>query len=110
MRIKNDSHLDYIRNLPCAICGDNIATEAAHIRAAYKPLAKPITGMGIKPADCYTLPLCSRHHREQHQIGEATFWDNYHIGINGAVMIAQALYCHSGDHERGEEIVSWWRR
>ncbi len=30
-------------------------------------------GTGLKPSDCYALPLCDRCHREAHQYGERTF-------------------------------------
>tara|TARA_R110002020_G_scaffold470280_1_gene696000 strand:- start:706 stop:876 length:171 start_codon:yes stop_codon:yes gene_type:complete len=29
--------------------------------------------MGVKPSDTYAIPLCSWHHREQHNIGEKQF-------------------------------------
>ena len=102
MRKKCESHLEYIRNLPCLVCGDDISTEAAHVRRADARAAKKITGTGIKPNDCWTVPLCSRHHRRQHEIGEAQFWDQW--GID-PVFKAMALWIHSGDLEAGEEIV-----
>jgi hypothetical protein len=103
MRIKDETHLDFIRGLPCVICHDNTTTEAAHVRMPMLRAAKKITGIGIKPNDCWTVPLCSRHHRRQHEIGsESKFWGDY--GIN-PVEIAAFLYCATGDPEAGEEIV-----
>ena len=69
------NHLDFIRGLPCLICLDNTSTEAAHVRMADNRAAKPITGVGRKPPDMWTVPLCGRHHRMQHAGGEAKFWD-----------------------------------
>lgn len=37
-------------------------------------------GMGLKPADRFTVPGCNRCHRRQHDMGERTFWDE--IGID----------------------------
>ena len=100
-------HLDYIRGLPCCICGNNIETEAAHIRMRDPRVGKQSPGIGRKPSDEFVIPLCSRHHHEQHRFGERNFWE--HIGIN-PVPIAMALYRVSGDNEAGEQIVQEARR
>ena len=61
-------------------------------------------GVGAKPDDKYTLPMCGRHHREQHVAGdEREFWKN--LGID-PIKITLVLYAVSGDHERGCEIVA----
>ena len=78
-RQKDARHLDFIRSLPCTICGDNTNTEAAHIRTANIGHGKPHTGMAEKPADKWTLPLCGRHHRQQHEMNEMRFWKMYGI-------------------------------
>ena len=79
-RQKNEKHLNYIRSLPCCICG-GIDTEAAHIRIQSLEYGKRPTGMQEKSSDKWALPLCNRHHREQHDCGdELKFWD-FH-GIN----------------------------
>ena len=31
-------------------------------------------GMGEKPDDWRTVPLCAAHHTRQHEVGERTFW------------------------------------
>lgn len=79
-RERDEKHLNYIRSLPCCICG-GFDTEAAHIRTASLENGKSHTGMQEKPSDKWALPLCNRHHREQHATGdELKFWD-FH-GIN----------------------------
>lgn len=35
-------------------------------------------GMGIKPPDWFTIPLCDHHHKEQHAHGERTFGRKYY--------------------------------
>src|ERR1700678_1726046 len=102
MRQKNKSHCDFIRSLPCLICQDNTATECAHIRMADPRIAKPITGIGIRPDDRFTTPLCHRHHHQQHLLNEKEWWDD--CGID-PVLIALALYSVSGDYNAGIEII-----
>ena len=102
MRAKSPKHLNFIRSLPCVICQDNTAIEAAHIRYADRRAAKPITGFGIKPDDCWTLPLCGKHHRAQHAGSERIFWTQ---SLVDPIFLALALYRVSGDHETGEQII-----
>ena len=103
MRRRNESHLHFIRQLPCLLCLDNTATEAAHVRFADARIAKPITGIGIKPDDRFTLPLCSRHHREQHAGGgEREFWRVRNLD---PVLLALVFYSITGEVEEAERII-----
>ena len=77
-RVRDEKHLDFIRSLPCCICGDDTATEAAHIRTASLENGKPHTGMAEKPSDKWALPLCGKHHREQHAFGNELEWWKCH--------------------------------
>jgi hypothetical protein len=82
-RIRDEAHLKFIRSLPCCIpgCGDNTSTEAAHLRVGSINHDKRDTGGGERPSDRWTLPLCSRCHRDQHAAGdELKFWAEH--GIN----------------------------
>ncbi len=72
-RQRDNKHLDFIRSLPCCICG-GINTEAAHIRTGSLSNGKPHTGMAEKPSDKWTVPLCNEHHRQQHSMNEMKFW------------------------------------
>ena len=102
-RQHDKKHLDFIRSLPCLICHDNTGTEATHIRMSDARHNKVNPGVGAKPDDKYTLPLCNLHHREQHAIGdERKFWDG--IGLD-PIPLALELYKVSGDHEKGCEII-----
>jgi hypothetical protein len=102
-RIKNEKHLAFVRSLPCLVCGDNTTTEAAHIRSGELAIGKRPTGMGEKPSDCWVIPLCGEHHREQHAMYERAFW--FAKGID-PFRAAAFLYCVSGDFEAGETIIS----
>ena len=75
-RERDNKHLAYVRSLPCCICG-GIDTEAAHIRTASLAHDKAHTGMQEKPSDKWAVPLCNRHHREQHTMNEMDFWKCY---------------------------------
>lgn len=101
-RVKNSAHLDFIRALPCCCCGDNTSTEAAHIRTGNLAYGKRNTGGAEKPSDEWTLPLCGKHHREQHNGSEAGFWSAQ--GINPYVL-AMSLYLRSGDYEMATVIL-----
>lgn len=109
-RQHNEKHLDFIRSLPCLVCGDPTSTEAAHIRLGLISVGKRHTGVGEKPDDLWTLPLCGKHHREQHAIGEAIFWEKHLDCIREnpiqPLLIALALWAHTGQHEVGEQIVA----
>lgn len=67
--IRCASHLKWIRGHACAASDMDcqVKIEAAHVRTGTDG------GMGMKPSDCWTIPLCSTHHRDQHQIGEPAF-------------------------------------
>ena len=103
-RQHDEKHLAFIRQLPCIACGDNTSTEAAHIRFADRSIAKRETGMAEKPDDRFTVPLCGKHHREQHEMGNELQWWRDDLEID-PVKVALALYSVTGDHERGEQIV-----
>lgn len=97
------NHLAFIRGLPCLVCQNNIETEACHIRMADPRIGKPNSGLGKKPPDWFTIPLCSRHHRDQHSMGERLWWTSKDID---PILIALALYAVSGDQAAGERIVA----
>ena len=102
-RIKDRMHLDFIRALPCCRCGNNVMTEAAHIRYGEPRAGKRPTGMGERPSDAWVIPLCGECHRLQHSGSEREFWRG--SGID-PIFICLALYRASGDHEAGEQIIS----
>ncbi len=101
-REKDDAHLSFLRGLPCVVCGDDTTTEAAHVRYADPRIAKPNSGLQAKPHDRFALPVCGRHHREQHTHKERAWWESK--GID-PIFYALALYGCSGDHQTGSEII-----
>ncbi len=101
-RVEDKKHLDFIRSLPCIICSDNTTVEAAHVRFGWRPVAKRDVGKAEKPDDKWTLPLCGKHHREQHEGSEQAFWYQWNID---PILMCLALIDATGDHEKAEEIV-----
>lgn len=86
-REHNPGHLVNIRLCPCVICGKDPAGVAAHVRMTAP--GKPNPGVGAKPHDRYTVPLCAKDHTTQHSMGEAKFWKQ--MGLD-AVALAGALF------------------
>jgi hypothetical protein len=93
---RSPGHLVFIRRLPCLKCGAPEPSEAAHLRSGTD------AGMGMKPGDNWTLPLCHQHHAEQHRIGEETFWNDR---LDMVKEIARKLWLYSGDIWSGVHIV-----
>ena len=102
-RITDDAHLKYIRGLPCLLCDDETTTESAHVRYGEGRAGKRLTGLGERPDDSWTVPLCNKHHADQHTMNEKLFWNGH--GVD-PVYVALALYRVSGDHEAGCRIVA----
>lgn len=66
---RRPAHLAWIRTLPCAVPGCRAASEAAHVR-----MVDTGGGMGLKPADWWTVPLCHHHHIEDlHRTSHVAF-------------------------------------
>jgi len=103
--MKDDAHRNFISNLPCAICGDDTTVECAHVRFGDIRVAKS-QALGKKPSDAFTMPLCGRHHREQHGGNERMFWKARRYD---PILVSLALYAVSGDLQTGEKILSFWR-
>jgi hypothetical protein len=100
-REHNHKHLEFIRGLRCCICGSP-GPDAAHIRSASPLHGKPDTGMQEKPGDKWCVPLCRKHHAEQHSMAELAFWRVYGIDPFG---LALALHHATGDDEIAEVIL-----
>ena len=89
-------HLAFVRQLPCVACGKAAPSEAAHVRTGTDG------GVGVKPGDRYTVPLCTVCHAKQHRIGELTFWSALRIDpVNAALR----LWTVSADIRAGERTV-----
>ncbi len=105
-RRKEGSHLEFIRSLPCLICGADWDIHAAHLRAGSLEYGKRETGAGEKPDDSWTLPLCAEHHvfgpDAQHRSYEVEWWKRH--GIDPFVT-ALALYRASRIDDRDAALL-----
>ena len=85
--IRDRKYLNSYRDAVCYLCNAYDGTVVgAHIRHGFY-------GLGIKPGDDMTLPLCAKCHADQ-GAGEVAFWDKVygHDGINRAKAAARRRY------------------
>ena len=87
-RIRCPAHLAWVRGHVCAVRGRGPAGHrcvtkiiSAHVRTGTDGAA------GIKPSDCWVIPLCIYAHSIQHAWGEATF--EKHFSIDMKALAAQ---------------------
>ena len=90
-RKRDPAHLARVAQLSCLACGAR-PVHVAHIRYADAWYGKGITGIGIKPDDKWTVPLCPRCHRDQHSHGERDWWEAHRIN---PLTVARKLYAIS---------------
>lgn len=90
VRERDDTHLEAIRQLPCLACSVDPCGEAAHLRLGDHEAGKANPGIGRKPDDKFSLPLCHACHMEQHRGNELEFWRSR--GIVDPLKIAATLY------------------
>ena len=96
--IRSRKHLMYIASKPCIICR-GLYVHSACIRYTG-------AGVGMKPCDIFTTPLCLLHHREQHSKNEQMFWILYAIN---PVARAIGLALESPDKKVRERVYEYFR-
>lgn len=69
-RWKSTAHRDFVRGHACIVCDATAPIEVAHVRM------NGAGGMGRKPDDWLTVPLCRDCHSTQHG-GEVSFWQAF---------------------------------
>jgi hypothetical protein len=93
---RDPDYLAMVRQCPCLCCGME-PSEAAHVRFASAAFGKA-SGLGKKPDDRFSAPLCAGCHRlgrdAQHNRGEQAFW--HALGIN-PLIVCERLYAQRGD-------------
>ena len=104
-REREPDYLALVRRCPCLACDADPAGEAAHVRMANSGSQKPITGIGIRPDDCWTLPLCPTCHDEQHALGEETFWGVWNLGVNPVEAATLLYHARKGGIEAMRAII-----
>lgn len=109
-RQRKESHLAFLRRLPCACCvaggarpsAVSSAIHAAHVRMPSLAHGKEYTGKGEKPDDRWAVPLCEGHHVEQHSMSESEFWRLY--GID-PFLLALVLWGLTGDEHAASQVL-----
>jgi hypothetical protein len=96
LRQHDRKHLEFIRTLPCIQCWRDDEVVAAHVRKGTDG------GMGKKPSDKWTLPLCWLCHRSQHDVGESWFWGLLKIDAHA---LAERLWKVSGDRDQALRAI-----
>jgi hypothetical protein len=100
--MRSAKHLKFIRSLPCLICGDDTGSDACHVRYSDSFFQKLNPGIGRKPGDEWTVPMCRTHHTAQHEGSETGFWKIMRLN---PLTIAKQLFAATGDHAKGCHIV-----
>lgn len=106
-RVKDKNHLRFIATLPCLVCGLEGSTQACHVRFADLERGKRETGKAEKPDDKWTVPMCFKHHAEQHSMNEETFWEQQEIDV---LAVCEALHDVSGHYEKAALIIAYPKR
>lgn len=71
---RSEKYLRWIRTHKCLVFHDcRGPVQAAHLNGK--------RGMGIKTSDFFAVPLCDRHHKQQHTLGIATFAERYRLDL-----------------------------
>lgn len=89
-RVELPRHLDRIREMSCLICRKAPPSEASHLRMGLGG------GVGMKPHDYWTLPLCHSCHDKAGK-NERAFWAAQ-LSINKELLVrvlrafARSLY------------------
>lgn len=90
---RHAGHLQWIRGLECIIgrgCDGSI--EACHVD--YAGTGPEKKAMGVKVPDWFVVPMCSRHHAEQHDIGWARFERRYQIDAESTSGFLRSISPH----------------
>ena len=76
-QIRCPAHLQWVRGHECSVQNNDCLgkVEAAHVRDGTD------CGLGVKPSDIFVVPLCSWHHRQQHNVGEKQFEFRHKIAM-----------------------------
>lgn len=96
-RVKDNAYLAHVRRQPCTLahlgegCEGHI--DAAHLRYSNPKVGRTNPGMGNKSDDRWTLPLCRKHHTEQHAAGnEARWWSGKGVDPDAECLARRAAY------------------
>lgn len=95
-QIRCAAHLTWIRTFNCLLHGFECSgkIEAAHVRTGTDG------AMSVKPSDTWSIPLCSYHHKLQHDIGESAFEKRFKIDMKMSARHLASKSPHRGKWEQ----------
>lgn len=67
---------EHVRHLPCLVCAKDGWSDPAHVRSRGAS-----AGAWLESGDGNLVPLCRRHHEEQHRIGILSFQERYSVDL-----------------------------
>ena len=91
-RIRDKSHLAYVRTQPCLIMQGglncNRAADPHHLLNVQE------AAVGLKAGDNWTVPICRIHHRELHDfpMGEIAYFAEWGIDYEEVKSMAKVLW------------------
>ena len=83
---RSPRYLNWIRSHNCVVTQTQTDIQAHHVRLFGDG------GVGLKPSDFRTVPLCAAQHAALHNMGEKSFWKANDIDIEMLVMIFMTQY------------------
>ena len=75
MTLRSKEYLAFVRSKGCLVCGR--PSDAHH--------AIGRRGVGLKPSDYGTVPLCRVHHTDIHRLGKDSFQEEHSIDLAESV-------------------------
>lgn len=85
-RETSKQYIEYIRSLPCTVCLDPFV-DAAHVQTR-----------GSGGTDFAVVPLCRKHHTEQHTIGIRTFEEKHGVNLWEKAFRCLSVFAYGGVH------------
>lgn len=76
MTPRSKEYLEFVRALPCAVCGKIGPSDPHHVESG---------GVGMKGSDGSVIPLCRKHHRRLEDIGHARAEKEFGFSVAGAI-------------------------
>ena len=96
--VRDRGYLDFLKERVCIACRSEInrsPTGTWPMRKLFceiDPAHGPVNGSGSKGPDNEAVPICRRHHREQHAIGWPAFEKRYGFSREAEAKVFWAAY------------------
>ena len=99
--LRDPKYREWIRTLPCTVCGSSWRVEAAHTGSD--------GGMSMKPSDYSCIPLCRYCHTggssAYHKIGKPAFEQNHGLNLKRLVRTLNSRW--ASERQQEGEPLCW---